>query len=91
MDTEALARRPPGEITLLIGAGTRELMLRLLERIAVETPARGEQIRPEAVLASLDHHYALCSGSRATVYDGAAEALQGLRAAGIKTACVTNK
>ncbi|MBT9492685.1 MAG: HAD-IA family hydrolase [Paucibacter sp.] len=91
LEQHGLARRAVAEITLLIGAGTRELMLKLLARIFHERPDLGEKVQVDAVLASLDQHYALTSGSAAVVYGGAREALTRLRAAGIKTACVTNK
>lgn len=83
--------RPVAEITLLIGAGTRELMLRLLARVLHERPELSERVQVDAVLASLDRHYALTSGGSAVVYGGAREALSRLRSAGVKTACVTNK
>ncbi|MEJ6002241.1 phosphoglycolate phosphatase [Paucibacter soli] len=91
LQEHGLARRPLAEITLLIGAGTRELMLRLLARIFHERPDLSERVQVDAVLASLDRHYALTSGSSAMVYAGAREALRRLRAAGVKTACVSNK
>lgn len=91
LQEHGLARRPVAEITLLIGAGTRELMLRLLARIFHERPSLSERVQVDALLASLDKHYALTSGSSAVVYGGAREALRRLRAAGVRTACVTNK
>lgn len=90
-DEHGLARRPVAEITLLIGAGTRELMIRLLARVFIEQPGLSERISVEAMLESLDHHYAATTGTSAVVYEGAHEALQRLRQAGIKLACVTNK
>lgn len=91
LEAHGLARRPVSEITLLIGAGTRELMLKLLARIFLETPALAERVRTDAVLASLDQFYAQTTGTSARVYDGCREALARLRAAGLKLACVTNK
>lgn len=91
LEEHGLARRPTTEITLLIGAGTRELMLKLLARIFHENPSLSERLDIDALLTSLDRHYALTSGSAAVVYEGAREALTRLRVAGIKTACVTNK
>ncbi len=79
LEAHGLARRPVDEITLLIGAGTRELMLRLLARIFLETPALAERVQTDAVLASLDQFYAQTTGTSARVYDGCREALARLR------------
>jgi phosphoglycolate phosphatase len=91
LESHGLARRPPAEITRLIGAGTRELMLGLLAGMARRPPWLTEDVRPDAVLASLDEHYALVIGSAAVPYEGCHEALSQLRAAGVGLACVTNK
>ena len=86
-----LARRPVAEITDLIGAGTRELMRRLLARCVLEQPSSMQAIDPNAVLASFDAHYARTSGSSASPYEGCHEALAQLRGAGVHLACTTNK
>lgn len=91
LESHGLARRPVAEITLLIGAGTRALMLRLLARVFLEQPTLAERVRAEAVLDSLDHHYTAVTGSSARPYPGAHEALTRLRGAGVRLACVTNK
>lgn len=91
LQSHAIARRPVEEITLLIGAGTRELMLNLLARCILEQPALAASVQPESVLASLDAHYAQTTGSSAAPYPGCHEALGALRAAGVRLACVTNK
>lgn len=91
LEAHGIARRSPAEITRLIGAGARELMLGLLARIAQEQPWLAERVRSNVVLASFDEHYALTIGSAAVPYDGCREALSQLRAAGIRLACVTNK
>jgi phosphoglycolate phosphatase len=84
-------RRPVAEITDLIGAGTRELMLRLLARCLLETPSLAHAVRPDAVLASFDQHYAATTGTVAQPYPGAREALLELKQAGVRLACTTNK
>ena len=89
--SHGIARRPAAEITLLIGAGTRELMLELLARCFLEQPGLARSINPDAVLLSLDEHYAITAGSSAVPYGGCREALAELREAGLKLACVTNK
>jgi phosphoglycolate phosphatase len=91
LESHGMARRPVAEITLLIGAGTRELMLNLLAHCFLEQPALARTVRPDAVLESLDEHYAATTGSSAVPYSGCREALADLRLAGVKLACVTNK
>lgn len=86
-----LAQRPVAEITNLIGAGTRQLMLGLLARCVLERPSSMQAIDPNAVLASFDAHYAITTGSSAKSYDGCGEALAQLRSAGVRLACTTNK
>ncbi len=79
-----LAPRPLAEITQHIGHGGHALMRQLL----------AGQPRPVAeaqALALFDHHIARTTGSSSTLYPGAAQALAGLRAAGLRLACVTNK
>lgn len=83
--------RPPAEITALIGAGSRALMLKLLARCLLERPALAQRLDPEAVLASFDRHYAISTGSSAAPYHGCREALAQLQGAGVRLACVTNK
>ena len=91
LEAHGIARRPLAEITELIGAGTRELMLKLLARVFFEQPSLAERVKVDEVLVSLDRFYAETTGSSATLYPGCLQALQQLRAAGLKLACVTNK
>ena len=91
LEAHGIARRPAADITLLIGAGTRELMLKLLAQVLIEQPALARTVGPDAVLASMDHHYAITTGSSAVPYGGCREALAQLKAEGIRLACVTNK
>ena len=86
-----IARRPLAEITDLIGAGTRELMLKLLARCFFEQPSLAQSVRPEAMLASFDEHYAVTTGTSAAPYPGCREALSQLKQAGLRLACTTNK
>lgn len=83
--------RPAAEITMLIGAGTRELMRRLLAQCHLADPSLASRTRVEDVLASMDEQYAITTGSSAVPYGGARDALRRLRAAGVHLACVTNK
>jgi phosphoglycolate phosphatase len=91
LESHGLARRPQAEIAGLIGAGTRELMLRLLARCVDEHPALARTLQPEAVLASFDEHYAQTTGTSAVPYAGCREALHELKQAGVLLACTTNK
>jgi len=86
-----VARRPVAEITALIGAGTRELMLKLLAKLLRERPLRVSQLPTEQVLARFNHHYALTAGTSGRPYAGCELALERLRASGVRLACVTNK
>lgn len=91
LQAHGMGPRPAAEITDLIGAGTRELMLKLLARCFLEQPALARSVQPDAVLASFDEHYATTSGTSALPYAGCHEALTSLKAAGLRLACVTNK
>lgn len=86
-----VAPQPVEAITLLIGNGLRELMLRLLARLMLAEPALAERLRVEVVLARLDEHYAATVGTRAAPFPGVPQALQRLTDAGVRLACVTNK
>jgi phosphoglycolate phosphatase len=91
LDAHGIARRPVAEVTQLIGAGTRELMLKLLARCFLEQPTLAARVRPEDVLASMDEHYAVTTGTSAVPYAGCREALEDIKAIGVLLACVTNK
>ncbi len=91
IEAHGMARRPVEEITLLIGAGTRELMRKLLAGGFAEQPHLLKLVQPDAVMASFDHYYAIATGSSARPYDGCHDALAQLKAAGVLLACVTNK
>ena len=91
LESNGMARRPVAEITQLIGAGTRELMLKLLARCFLEQPSLAQKVRPDAVLTSMDEHYTATTGSSAVCYAGCEAALDRLKNAGVRLACVTNK
>ena len=91
LEDHGIPRRPVAEITLLIGAGTHELMRRLLDQVLADESAVGQIVPVDAVLRSLDHHYAATAGMSARPYPGCIQALDRLRAAGVRLACVTNK
>lgn len=89
--SHGIARRPVGEITQFIGAGTHELMIRLLARVFMEQPALMDRVRTDAVLRSMDSHYAVITGTASAPYPGAHDMLARLKAAGLHLACTTNK
>jgi phosphoglycolate phosphatase len=53
----------------------------------------GESAAPDAVaaLTVFKRHYAAVNGRKTRIYPGVLEGLRAMRAAGLKTACVTNK
>jgi len=83
--------QPQALVTRLIGAGTRELMLKLLAHVLLERPLRAAALPVDRVIARFDHHYALTAGTQGQPYAGCQQMLQRLRDAGIRLACVTNK
>lgn len=86
-----LPRRPVVEIEKLIGAGTKELMRGLLRRIATD-PATAEVVLDQDIaLDRFAQHYAMTAGTACRAYPTAQEALERLRRAGVRLACVTNK
>jgi len=91
LNAHGIPRRPASEITNLIGAGTRELMLKLLQRCFLEQPGLAGRVRAEDVLASMDEHYAATTGTSAVPYSGCRDTLAKLKIAGVRLACVTNK
>jgi phosphoglycolate phosphatase len=91
LESHGIGRRSAGEITRLIGDGTRALMVQLLARAFLDRPALADTVRADEVLASMEQHYAVTSGRPAVPYDGCREALAELKSAGLRLACVTNK
>ena len=91
LQAHGIDRRAVAEITLLIGAGTADLMRRLCERVLRERPALAPALQLPALLHTLDGCYARTTGKLARPYPGCEQALADLRAAGLRLACVTNK
>jgi len=86
-----LPPRAPGQIADLIGHGARHLMLQLLAREYHERPALADTVRHDAVLERFEHEWLALVGASAPAYPGVREALQRLRDAGVRLACVSNK
>jgi phosphoglycolate phosphatase len=91
LESHGIARRPVLEITHLVGAGIHSLMTRLLARCLAEQPELAGSVTLEQMLVTLDGHYARTTGTMAELYPGAVQALERLRAADVRVACVTNK
>ena len=70
LESHGIPRRPVADITMLIGAGTRELMLKLLARCFLDRPELAQTVQVDAVLHSLDAHYASTTGTSAMEYNG---------------------
>lgn len=90
-----LPMRPVADVTQLIGHGTRELMLGLLKQASAsdDDSVRNQvsQLREEAVMHCFEQHYGDTTGTDSELYPWVREALDQLRAAGVRMACVTNK
>ena len=85
-----LQRRPLQQIQLLIGRGSHALMSAVLAQARDESEA-ARALDEARVLERFDAHYADTTGEFSAPYPGAHEALELLRARGVRLACVTNK
>ena len=90
LEAHGLARRPPAEIVLLIGAGAHALVRQLLARCAAED-LHAAVVPTDVVLDTFEYCYAEIVGTLSAPYPGCLLALTRLRAAGVCLACVTNK
>jgi len=90
-----LPSRPLGDVTRLIGHGTRELMKGLLSQAAELGPAgQGAAVARldvEQVMQCFEGHYHDTTGTDSRLYPGCLEGLVRLRDAGVQMSCVTNK
>lgn len=91
LQAHGITPRGVGEIAALIGNGGQELMLKLLARVFIEQPSVAEGIRAESVLDAFDAELARGLDGTVAAYPGVAVSLAGLKAAGVKLACTTNK
>jgi len=89
-----VAPLPVERIREFVGKGAEVLIQRTLEaagaRNAGGTPVPGSP-GYEAARARFYENYRLRNGAQAVLYPGVLEGLEGLRALGLKMACVTNK
>ncbi|MEO6362171.1 MAG: phosphoglycolate phosphatase [Caldimonas sp.] len=86
-----LPAQPLDVVATLIGSGGHELMRRLLALAHVERPALRRADDVDAVVERFSAHYEQIAGTTCRAYPGCAEALEKLRAAGVRLACLTNK
>ncbi len=86
-----IGRQPVSLIAGFIGAGTREMMLRLLAHLLLERPALAAQLSPERALERFAFHYGVTAGSTGVPYPGCRDALATLKDSGVRLACLTNK
>src|SRR3989338_8836319 len=84
-----LPRRPLGDVTKLIGHGTRELMKGLLKQAKEAGEAKVYNLDVEAVMHCFEGHYNDTKGTNSQLYPGCLEGLERLRTAGVRLACVT--
>jgi phosphoglycolate phosphatase len=85
LDELALPGIEPSAIEAMVGKGSEHLIRSVLAHVhaAPELYERAWQ--------SYQKHYLAINGQHSTVYAGVVEGLQGLKAAGLKLACLTNK
>ncbi len=77
---------PQDTIRDFVGKGIPNLVGRCLGY-----PGESEAADAREALAVFKRHYAVVNGRKTRIYPGVLEGLQAMRAAGLKTACVTNK
>jgi len=70
----------------LVGKGSEHLIASVLRHLG----ASQERLYAQA-FARYQHHYLAVNGRHAVVYPGVVEGLKGLRAQGLRLACLTNK
>lgn len=84
---QGLAPLPPATVREFIGGGILRLVERCLQSAGLPLPCD----RLEPALRSFGAHYARLNGRASRPYPGVAEALERMRAASLRLACVTNK
>jgi len=84
-------RRPEDQLTAFIGHGVRALINALRNDVIAQDPAVEHRMSFEQLFASFDEHYGDTTGTLSQPYPGTHEALEQLRACGLRLVCVTNK
>jgi phosphoglycolate phosphatase len=89
--------RPPVNrelIRQLVGKGSEQLIRAVLAHVELQRGVAGfvaSQELFQRAWGAYQQHYLIINGQHSTVYPGAVEGLQSLRAAGLRLACLTNK
>jgi phosphoglycolate phosphatase len=91
LESHGLERRPEDLITALIGHGGRALINALRNDVISQDPAVEHRMSFEQLFVSFDEHYGETTGTTSRPYPGTHEALERLRACGMRLVCVTNK
>ena len=91
LESHGLERRPEDLITALIGHGGRALIKTLRNDVIARDPAMEHRMSFEQLFASFDDHYGETTGTISRPYPGTHEALERLKACGMRLVCVTNK
>jgi len=91
LESHGLDRRPEDQITVFIGHGGRALINALRNDVIAQDPAVEHRMSFEQLFASFDEHYGDTTGTLSQPYPGTHEALEQLRACGLRLVCVTNK
>ena len=93
----AMLDRPPVNrelIRQLVGKGSEQLIRAVLAQVELQRGVAGfvaSQELFQRAWGAYQQHYLIINGQHSTVYPGAVEGLQALRAAGLRLACLTNK
>ncbi|WP_225782398.1 phosphoglycolate phosphatase [Xenophilus sp. Marseille-Q4582] len=74
-------------VSAMVGKGSEHLIRSVLAHVG----APAQDALYERAWARYQHHYLRVNGRHSRVYDGVAQGLEGLRAAGLRLACLTNK
>lgn len=74
-------------VSAMVGKGSEHLIRSVLAHVG-QTADDGLYAR---AWARYQHHYLRINGQHSRVYDGVVDGLEGLRAAGLRLACLTNK
>ena len=84
---QGLAPLPAETVREFIGSGIPKLVERCLQACGLALACA----RLESALRSFGHHYGRLNGAAAGLYPGVVQALERMRGAGLRLACVTNK
>jgi len=89
LDDLHLSQVDAAVVAMLIGKGSEHLIRGVLRHVEA-VPEEGDALY-ERAWARYQHHYRFVNGRHSRVFDGVVEGLDGLRAAGLRLACLTNK